>query len=255
MTVHPTTKIQNKWHYVLHTLFEKPSVVLIGGHWKTGKTDFALLIAETMLKLPSWFDPEGKTLVTEAASNIDTFGTYPMITDLISLRQWLYGSSKRKLFIFDEANVHLPSRRAMSGKNVAIVQLLAEISKAHARMIVIGQNPMSFDKEFLSDTWCRGIFIKETLKKAQLISHLVNHPYVFENIPPTSIKFDPYAVAPFSERPEGKVFFKDTDKQVLWDWSHGKSINDLNIHAMQLNRLVRKYVRENLETDIHFSQS
>lgn len=161
MTVqHP---IKNVWHYVLHTLFEKPAVVLIGGNWKTRKTDMALLIAEICLKRPSWFNPQHRTLVTEVASNIDTLGAFPMITDLISLRQWLFESSKCKLFLFDEANVHLPSRRAMSGKNVAVVQLLAEISKAHARMIVIGQNLLSFDKEFLNDVWCRGIFIKQNL--------------------------------------------------------------------------------------------
>jgi hypothetical protein len=245
--------IKNRWHYVLHKLFERPSLVLIGGKWKTGKTDFALFIAECLLKLPSWSNPEHKTIVAEVASNIETFGRFPMISDMISLKQWLYGSNKRKLYILDEANIHLPSRRAMSGKSVEFVKLLAEISKAHARIIVIGQDVLSVDKMFLEEIWCRGVFVKESLKKAQLFSAELIRPYTFSNIPPTSIKFNPYAIAPFTEKPSGKVFFKDTDKQVLWDWSHGKSLKELGLHPMALNRLLRKYVRENLENDFHTS--
>jgi len=245
--------IKNRWHYVLHKLFERPSLVLIGGKWKTGKTDFALFIAECLLKLPSWSNPEHKTIVAEVASNIETFGRFPMISDMISLKQWLYGSNKRKLYILDEANIHLPSRRAMSGKSVEFVKLLAEISKAHARIIVIGQDVLSVDKMFLEEIWCRGVFVKESLKKAQLFSTELIRPYTFSNIPPTSIKFNPYAIAPFTEKPSGKVFFKDTDKQVLWDWSHGKSLKELGLHPMALNRLLRKYVRENLENDFHAS--
>ena len=247
--------IKNRWHYVLHKLFERPSLVLIGGRWKTGKTDFALFLTECLLKLPSWHNPEHTTVISEVASNIETYGKFPMISDMLSLKQWLYGSTKRKLYILDEANIHLPSRRAMSGKSVEFVKLLGEISKAHARIIVIGQDVLSVDKAFLEEIWCRGVFLKEGLKNAQLFSTELIRPYSFSGIPPTTIRFDPYAVAPFSEKPSGSVFFKDSDKQVLWDWSHGKTHKDVGLHPMALNRLVRKYVRENLENDVHISHT
>jgi hypothetical protein len=243
--------IKNRWHYALHLLFEKPSLVLVGGKWKTGKTDFALFIAECLLKLPSWSNPEHTTIISEVASNIETFGRFPMISDMISLKQWLYESTKRKLYILDEANIHLPSRRAMSGKSVEFIKLLAEISKAHARLIVIAQDVLSVDKMFLEEVWCRGVFVKQSLKKAQLFSTELIRPYTFSNIPPTSIKFDPYAIAPFTETPSGKLYFKDEDKQLVWRWLNGESYKQLGVHNMKLNRIVKKILRFYMENELH----
>lgn len=241
--------IKNKWRYVLHKLFDHPALVLIGGIWKSGKTDFALLIAETLQKLP--YDlGEGMT-ITDVASNIDTKGHYPMISDLVNLRIWLYSNNHRKLYVLDEASEHLSSRRSMSTKNVGFVSIIPEISKAHGRLLVIGHQLMTVDKTLLDDVWTRGIFIKLGLKKAQLISHMLHAPFVFNNIPKTTVPFDAYAVAPFSEKPSGSILFKDADRQLLWDWSNGKTIKDLNIHATTLNRLCRKYVRTWLENDSH----
>lgn len=236
----------------MHKLFEIPSVVLVGGIWKTGKTDFALYIAETLLNLPSYRNPVDCTVVNRVASNIETHGTFPMISDMLSLRQWLYETSEVKLFILDEANVHLPSRRSMSGKSVEIVKLLAEVSKAHARMIVIAQELTKIDKEFLNPTWVRGVFIKRSLKKAQLISHLLEKQYAFNNIPKTSIPFDPYAVAPFTEKPASNILFKDEDMQKLWDWSDQKqSYKELGFtHPQQFNRWLRRNVKKLLNIEL-----
>ena len=226
-------------------------MVLIGGIWKTGKTDFALYIAETLLKLPSYASGD-RTVINQVASNIETYGSFPMISDMVSLRRWLYERHVKKLFILDEANVHLPSRRAMSGKNVEIVKLLGEVSKAHARMIVIAQELTKIDKEFLNPTWVRGVFIKRSLKKAQLISHLLERQYAFNNIPKTSIPFDPYAVAPFTEKPPGHIMFKDEDKQKLYEWAYLKqSYKELGFkHPMQFNRWQRKMVRMLLDIEL-----
>jgi hypothetical protein len=245
--------IKNKWHYALHKLFDYPSIVLIGGRWKTGKTDFALFIAEILLKLPSG---HGGTMISEVASNIQTDRKdFRYIYDLVSLRQWLYATGQRKLYIFDEASEHLPSRRAMTTKTVSFIQLIPEISKAHARMIVIGHQLLTIDKTFLDDVWCRGVFLKLQLKKAQLFSSLLTHPYVFSNIPRTSIKFDPYAIAPFTEKPSGTLFFKDEDKQLLWEWANGKTYKELGVHNMKLNRTLRKYVKQTLEIDLHVTHT
>ena len=242
--------ILNQWHYVLHKLFDHPSVVLEGGVWKSGKTDFALYIAETLQKMP--FGDNGKEkVITDVASNIDTKGTYPHIYDLVTLRQWLYGNNHRKLYIMDEASEHLPSRRAMTAKNVGFIQIIPEISKAHGRLLVVGHQLLTIDKVLLDEVWCRGAFLKLGLKKAQLISHLLPRPFHFENIPPTTVPFDPYSIAPFQEQPSGKLLFKDVDQQMLWEWSNGKSYKELGIHSMQLNRLLRKYVKITLENAQH----
>ncbi len=229
-------------------MFEIPSVVLIGGIWKTGKTDFALYISEKLMKIPSWKDPR-MTIISQCASNIDTEGTFPQITDLISLKRWLYETKQNKLFILDEANVHLMSRRAMSKKNVEIIRLLGEVSKAHARMIVIAQELTKVDKEFLNPTWVRGVFIKQGLKKAQLISHLVTHDFTFLQIPKTSIPFDPYSVAPLTEEPPPELLFKDEDLSKLWQWSTTEaSMFDLGFkHPQTFNRWVKKQTGKLLE--------
>lgn len=234
-------QIKNKFHYSLHKLFDHPAVILIGGIWKSGKTDFALFIAETLQKL---------NIIREVASNIDTKDHFPMITDLLSLRQWLYGSNKNKLYIFDEANIHLTSRRAMSGKNTEVLRLFGEVSKAHARMIFIAQNLLRVDKELLDETWVRGVFIKRNLKKADLISHLIRKKFSFKNIPRTSIPFDPYAVAPFTQQPQGNLYFKDTDLQILWDWSNGATYKTLGLAPMTLHRKLKKFVKQTLENSL-----
>lgn len=243
---------KNKWHYALHKLFDYPSVVLIGGKWKTGKTDFGLFIAETLLKM--LFGQGAGTMISEVATNIETDNKiFKHVYDLVTLRQWLYATNKRKLYILDEASEHLPSRRAMTKKTVSFIQLIPEISKAHARMIVIGHQLLTIDKTFLDEVWCRGVFIKKNLKTAQLFSGLIVKPMSFQNIPPTNIKFDPYAIAPFQEKPSGKVIFKDEDRQLLWDWSNGKTYKDLGVHPMKVNRMVRKYIQEMLEVELHGS--
>lgn len=244
----------NKWHHALHLLFDHPSVVLIGGVWKSGKTDFALYIAETLQQMP--FGDNGKEkVITDIASNIDTKGHYPYIHDQVTLRQWLYSNNHRKLYVLDEASEHLPSRRSMSTKSVGFISIIPEISKAHGRLLIVGHQLQTVDKTLLDEVWCRGIFIKLGLKKAQLISHLLNVPYSFENIPPTSVSFDAYAIAPFQENPSGTLLFKDKDQQLLWEWCNGKSIRELDVHSMALNRLLRKYVKTTMENASHLSHN
>jgi hypothetical protein len=143
----------------------------------------------------------------------------------------------------------------MSTKSVGFIQIIPEISKAHGRLLIVGHQLQTVDKTLLDQVWCRGIFIKLGLKKAELISHLLSVPYVFENIPPTSVSFDPYMIAPFQENPSGTLLFKDKDQQLLWEWCNGKSTRELGVHSMTLNRLVRKYVKTTMENASHLSHN
>lgn len=240
----------NDFDFCLKKLFDLPSsFVLIFGDWKTGKTDFALLIAERLLELD---------IVTEVASNIKSPDPrLKFISDLPHLRKWLHGSNTRKLYIFDEAGVHLHKRRSMSAKNVSFMTLLPEISKAHARMIAVTQNPASIDAELLSPVWCKGLIIKENLYKARFISELFpsdKKVYEFYPVPPTTIPFDPYAIAPFQLTAPVDVpdaFLNDEEKKILWEWSvNNLSARRLNLHPMQLNRILRKFVREVLTSKV-----
>lgn len=239
------------WATILRKLFEVPGVVSIQGPGKCGKTDFALKISEDLKKVSAQdssakrFEP----LIHDVASNIDTGGHYQQVYDLVTLKNWLYGSNRRKLFIMDEANEHLSNLRVMSGQNVGFGRLLPQVTKAHARMIVVGHSLQRVDGSILDDAWCKGIFFKENLKIAQLFSHLFSRPQRFVNINKTKVWFDPYAVAPFQEKASGTLLFKDSDLQMLWDWSQGKTYKDLGCHQMQLHRKLKKYVAQTLENE------
>jgi hypothetical protein len=232
------------YQQILTKLFDRPSIVIIGGTWKTGKTDFGLKMSEDCLALD---------LVSEVASNIDTQGHYPQLSDLVSTKQWLYQNSKRKLYIFDEASEHLPNTRTMCGKSVGIKSLIPQISKAHGRMIVIGHNISKVDKEVYDKTWCRGLIMKPCIPykytPAIIYSDFFPRPLRINQISPTKIKFDPYTLAPFTERPEKQVYFKEETKNKLWTWSNGATCKTMGVTTMQINRLVRDYVRKSLELE------
>lgn len=239
------------WSTILRKLFDIPGVVTISGPGKCGKTDFALKISEDMRKILSNAGGNPEPIVHDVASNIDTEGVYPQISDLVSLKQWLYSTNRRKAYILDEANEHLSNLRSMSSQNVGFTRLLPQATKAHCRLIVIGHSFKGIDKSLLNEAWCKGMFYKENLKNAQLFSRLLPRPFSLDNISPTTITFDPYAVAPFTEKPEGNVYFKEADKQLLWDWANGKTCKDLGLANMQLNRKLRKYVYQTLENEHH----
>lgn len=221
-----------------------PSVVLIGGIWRSGKTSTALWISEMLIKYG---------LVDKVSSNIDTQGAYKQISDIVTLKMWLHKDKKTKLFIFDEANMHIPSRRAMSNKNVKVLSLLPEISKAHGRMIVIGQRLEKIDSEYRDTTWIRAVFHKINRKTVRVISPLLKKSYLFRNIPKTTIPFDPDVLAPFTERPVASALLKDEELQLLDQWLNGGTWKELFDHPQQCNRFVRRKCRELLDSYIHYS--
>lgn len=246
-------QIKNDWQQILFRLFSVPGVVVIQGEGKIGKTDFALRISEDLMNLQYRPSTPEKRLIYQVASNIDTKNHYLQIADLFNIKEWLYKTNVRKLYIFDEATQHLSNLRTMSSENFGFTRLLPQITKAHARMVVIGHNIQRIDKGIIDEAWCKGLFVKTNLKNALLFTRQYIEPIQIDNIRKTSIPFDPYAVAPFSEKPQKMVLFKDEEKNMLWNWSQGSSYKELGIHAMQLNRLLRKYVAQTLEIEYNVS--
>lgn len=229
-------------------MFSIPSLVLVGGVWKSGKTDLALLIAEVCHKLG---------LVSQLASNIEVETEIPFeyISDLATLKFWLHEGRRLKLYILDEGNAHLVRRRAMSTINVEFTKILSEVSKAHARLIIVAQDLEKTESEFSNDTWLRGTFIKTSarnLGNALLISDQLNIDHEFYDIPPTSIKFDPFLRAPFTLRPELQTFKDNEDMQKAYLWAfHKATWKELADHPQQWNRKLRRCVRELFERYSH----
>ena len=222
--------------FCLKRLFDIPSLVLIVGKWKVGKTDFALLIGELLLKL---------NLIDKMASNIETIDPrVTFISDLVNIKRWLHADRSTKLYILDEANTHLIRRRAMSRKNVEAIAILPEISKAHGRIIVIGHDEKNMDSAFTSSVYLRGIFEKHTQKSVSLISDRLTDNYDFYNLPRTTIKFDPYLIAPFTIKPKADQVFDNVDHQLLHRWVNGESNKELGFdHQMKFKRWMKKTVR------------
>lgn len=224
---------------VLKKIFSMPVMVLIVGDWKTGKTDFSLLLAERLLELG---------IVKKAASNIETSDPrIEFVSSLEKLKYWLHMDRMHKLYVFDEVGVHLPRRTPMKEKNVQALQLLPEVSKARAKLIIVTQDPDSIDSQLTNPVWCKCLIVKDSLKKVRFISDLFPKVMRFWNVPATSIKFDPYKIAPFTVKEPTRMpdwILKDEQYQLLWKWAvEGQTFKNLGVHPWMLNRLIRKFLK------------
>lgn len=213
----------------------------MGGNWKTGKTNFALYVAEKCLRYG---------LVSEVATNIVTNGNgkFIYIADTQTLKSWLSSNGHLKLFIFDEGNEHLPNTGFMTRKSTDIKSIVPQISKKRARLIIVAQDVDTLDKTFRDKSWWRGTFNKQTRKIVKFTGYWnKTKPIYINNVHPTTIGYDPYVSAEWNEKADSVKFFKDSDRQLLWDWSNGKTVKELGIHPQTLNRLVRPFVHRMLE--------
>lgn len=237
---------------ILFLYFKQPAIILIGAYeggktnlWKIGKTDFGLRISEDLIKLG---------IIKEVASNIYTYDHYPYITDLETLKIWLNRNKKSKLYVFDEANTHLPSRRAMSTKSVSIISIFPEISKSKAKLIFIGHKVSALDSELKKYGWVKGSFYKYSKKTVYTVSPLLQNQYWFRNVIRTNIKFDPYLPAPFTLKPTGVNTFKDEDFEKAWKWANGSTWRELFKHPQECNRFIRKTMSRLLLSYSQFTQ-
>jgi len=227
------------WETCLRNIYgEHSSVSVIIGEWKSGKTDFALHLVEECERLG---------LISQAGSNVMCFKdkecnqpdseTVRCIDNFLELKSWMY-SGFRKMFIFDEALKSAPSRRAMSRLNTGWLEIIPELSKGRAHLVVIAQTKNYTEKSFLDPAFVRAEWEKASLsqnnpqyrKKVYLDSKLIPWPYqhTFQNLPPTKIIFDPYRSAPWKEVPEGTQLGNlSIELRVAWDYSRGLSTDDI----------------------------
>jgi 5'(3')-deoxyribonucleotidase len=232
--------VSPKTEALLRKLFSDPAVIVVcsakgSKTWKTGKTDFALKLVEDAVSLG---------LVEEVATNIDTFGDYEYVNNLEDLKFWLHRNALHKVFILDEGNTHLGSRRAMTNKSVSILEVFPEISKARAVVIVVCQDRDILDSDLRKRQWVKAVFEKINKKMAKVISPLLNEVQVLKHIPQTTIKFDPYLIAPFTLKPIKSKTFKDADLEKLNQWANGKPWRELFKHPQECNRFVRSTVKK-----------
>jgi len=238
--------------YVLHEEFEKEicdlfryeaPIVFIVGRFGSGKTDFALLIAEILLK---------HGVIKKFGSNIRVLDArgydYTYITNLVSLREWLYPKHVSKLFILDEAGINVDARNWQSKLNRQIRHIGFLLRKFSGKFIFISQRSKDIEKTFQdTDIWL-ATFKKIRKKEAMLISNVHDSPAYFFDIPKTSLVFDTRDIALFSAEPNYEDMEAQTfERKILYEWlehgNYGKIARSHNMHIQQVKRIILNEVK------------
>ena len=230
---------------MLKILFANPCLILMLGNWREGKTDTSLLIAYLALK---W------GLIDKVGSNIYTYDNPQVayVNSFGSLRRWLHADRTIKLYIFDEALEHLPSRRSMSRKSVNVtMKLIPELSKAHGRIIFCSQTD-KVDSTLLDSAFLRAIF-KKTSKKVMQCGSKLFEPLTFTGLPRSPIKFDKDRLAEFWEAEVMAFSDLSEEMKVAKARMEGKSFSwirdNLHVHPETAKRHVRKILKAFFEKE------
>jgi len=238
--------MMNEPEKIISDLFKYPApIVFIIGRYATGKTDFALRIAETLLQ-SQIVDKVGTNIKVEHNPNFD------YITNIPSLKKWLASDRLRKLFILDEAGIHVDTRNPMGRINREIRHLGFLLRKFRGKLIFVSQRAKDIEGTFRdTDIWL-ATFHKFSKKRAVLFSNISDVPLVIENIPRTNVKFDTYDIAEFGT--ESTDFEPETQEQaMLKEWlEHGnyrKVARQFGIaHTTQAKRIILEQIKNLLLT-------
>jgi len=223
------------------------SFLIVFGRRQSGKTDFALFIAECLYHLG---------IVKHIATNIKTFDSHIPIDHVISLqhlKSWCIEKKGRKLFVFDEVGKALRRRTPMASLSVKLIDELQILRKHKLSILAITPNEKYIDRVALGSDILDGYFEKPDFKNQKIalyIDFLESYAHTFFDIPATTIGFDTYDSAPFTEFSKEKPKFKDEDTAKIWDWANGKKISELGLARTQFHRILKKFLRETLKKDV-----
>lgn len=161
-------------------------------------------------------------------------------------------SKDKKLFIFDEIGKAMKRRRPMASLNIKLIDQFHVLRKYKLSTVATTISEKYVDTAILGSDILDGYFRKPSFRNRKL-AYYVDYLEPFEKtiigLPSTSIDFDTWDSAPFQEHgKQRKPHFKDKDLNVLWEWSHGATYKEVGLHRMEINRLVRKFIRSTLES-------
>ena len=207
---------------VICELFKYPApIVLITGRMGSGKTDFALLVAEILLE---------NGIVDEVGTNIRVEDErFKRVNSVETLRKWLVSSKKRKLFILDEAAVHIDARRPMSKMNRELRYMAFLLRKFRGKFILVSQRGEDVESTFRApDLWLATIK-KLNKKTALVVSDIWDYPILLQGIPKTSIPYDTYDIAPFDmeDKDAQAITFVESQFPILCLWTQGLSFQQI----------------------------
>lgn len=219
--------------------------IIIFGRRETGKTDFALLISEIL---------QDSGLMKFFSTNIKIYKSdflISHITNLEDLKFWCKENNGKKLFIFDEYGKAMRRRSPMSSLNVKLIDELQILRKHKLSTIAVTVDEKYVDNASLGSDVLDGFFIKPNYKNQKIalwFDLLTNENKTLKGIPPTSIKFDTWDVAPFKEFGSKRgTRFKDEQLQILWKLANGATGKEVGLHTQQVHRLKNKFIKDTLE--------
>jgi len=152
---------------------------------------------------------------------------------------------------YDEAIKTAYKRTPMARTQVSLIQVLTELSKGHGRGIIVSQDPFMVDKDLLNPVWCRALFLKGGFSKRDIVemfSLQISGGYrKWRGIPRTTVKFDPYLEADFSEM-ETEPMLDHEDLQIFYNYifdkmSYSKIGKNMGKHPYSIQQKVRKVCR------------
>jgi len=227
------------------------SFLTVLGRRETGKTNWSLVILEILHYYLGF---------KHFSTNIDIIndqgiGIRP-INNLDALTDWCKTNKGRKLFVFDEIGRTVKRRSPMSSLNVKLIGELQILRKYKLSIIACTIDEKYVDNAILGTDILDGSFLKpyifdQPIKNQRIALYhdlLKKLDKTIYAIPATSIEFDTWGTAVFTEHgPLEKPKFKDIDLSRLWDWSQGKTIKELELSRTQFHRILKKYITETLK--------
>jgi len=231
--------MKNLKKLLIHFLKVPAPIIFVSGRMGTGKTDFALLLTQLALAIHS---------IDKIGSNIKV--DHPAFTRIESaskLEQWVRSDRSSKLFILDEAGVHIDSRNPLGAINKKIRHLAFLLRKHRAKMIVISQRNIDVESTIRDLTIAN--FQKQSKKVCIVRSQLLDDNIALIDIPRTSLPFSTYDIAEFSLESneigeiENRMCCRVIDTLRHNHFKIRKSAEILGIHHEE----VRRYIFEHID--------
>ena len=224
------------------------SFFVIFGRRGTGKSDFSLLLIEVL---------KAENLIQHFATNIKIYNSpfhIEPIHNLEDLTVWAKNNRGKKIFILDEAGRSFARRSPMAKMNVEIIKQFQIIRKYKLSFLLVTPHQKYIDSTALGSDVLDGVFQKTGFKLQKTILYidrLEGFRLRVNKLPRTSIDFDTWDSADFTlKRQIINPLFSSKDHQLLWRYAEGTTVKQLEVHPEAFRRILRKFLRENLKTQL-----
>ncbi len=230
----------NKAERLICYLFQFPApIVFVTGRFGHGKTDFSLLIAETLLKYDK---------IKRVGTNITTnHPDFDLITNLLKLKRWLRSTKGDKLFILDEAGIHIDTRHALSKLNREIRHTAFLLRKFDGKFVLVSQRSKDLDSTFRDTSIWLATFHKLNKKTVRVYGNPLPRPITIFDVPRTSIRFNTKDIAPFSYGALD-LELSSMEDQILKEWletmNYNKVAKKYKLFPQQVKRIIKNRIEE-----------